>query len=254
MVCWGTRFAGGGALDLYNAGVSPERICIAGRWTSNCWKIYVTLSQSSWDCHKHHQLAERLRRARGLNYFPVGPDLELARRLPLFSAFALHGPAAAGAQRGSPGACLSFLPLPPVCLMNRRGVSLDASRPSGSALILVAGCDYVCYASQLPGQRRAVRRFATSTTSYLSRRQGCQRRRRGTKTAATGACPAPRSAPSSCLWTVSGQATGSNSWQEASTGTCTTRSTLLMGRLTRARHSPPCPTLMRWCERALPRS
>ena len=77
----GHSFRRGGALDLYNAGVSPERICIAGRWTSNCWKIYVTLSRSSWDCHKHHQLAERLRRARGVNYFPVGPDLELARRI-----------------------------------------------------------------------------------------------------------------------------------------------------------------------------
>lgn len=77
----GHSFRRGGALDLFNAGVSPERICVAGRWTSNCWKIYVTLSQSSWDCHKHYQLGERLRRARGSNYYPVGPDLELARRI-----------------------------------------------------------------------------------------------------------------------------------------------------------------------------
>ena len=77
----GHSFRRGGALDLYNAGVSPEKICIAGRWTSKCWKIYVTLSPAAWDCHHHYQLAQILNRRRSEQYFLVDSDLALARQI-----------------------------------------------------------------------------------------------------------------------------------------------------------------------------
>ena len=77
----GHSFRRGGALDLYNAGVSPEKICIAGRWTSKCWKIYVTLSPSAWDCHHHYQLAQILNRRRSEQYYLVDADLAMARHI-----------------------------------------------------------------------------------------------------------------------------------------------------------------------------
>jgi hypothetical protein len=68
-------------LILYIAGMSPEKICIAGRWTSNCWKIYVTLSPEAWSCHQHYQLVQTLNRHRSEQYFFVDADTEMARQL-----------------------------------------------------------------------------------------------------------------------------------------------------------------------------
>ena len=50
----GHSFRRGGAMDLLAAGVPEATTKILGRWSSQCWKLYVSLPHQGWILARRH--------------------------------------------------------------------------------------------------------------------------------------------------------------------------------------------------------
>ena len=50
----GHSFRRGGAMDLFAAGVPEATIKVLGRWSSKCWKLYVSLPHQGWTLARQH--------------------------------------------------------------------------------------------------------------------------------------------------------------------------------------------------------